>query len=472
MDDNSVLSIINQVTSQGQANTAALPAVLSQAAQSGTSPDQEAEWQRLARESNVPVGLIRNGAPVKLMQLQQQAADLPATSPVTARTLMDPDNAAVAHDDIPALTRLEDLARNGFSPLNPHPSSDSQSTLQFGTARDQAEANYFATEYGTKPYQAIQGGTGKLATKLAFPMAAAVDAVNGDDNYKEFASQLYDTFSRIQKESAADPSQTFGGKLVRSVQELVPMLLSGNAGLAEIIGQATNDKYDDLTAQGVDPDTALAMAMKSGMTSYAMTKLPFGGGSLSNSLVRGALFNPAFGALDRGLEKAGLNYVGYNKLADDINLLDPETMAHDLAMGLLFGAQHAIQTGRPMMGDGLMESLAPFYDQYQAGRRAEALTEIGNVVQDSKVNNRAPALVQQHLSDVAAEYAGIDNAYVPVNRWNELFQSAGLDPAIVADEVLSNPEAYHEANKTGSDIVIPFGEFTGKLSGLDHSENW
>ena len=114
MDDSGVLSIINQVTGQGQAATAALPAVLSQAAQSGTSPDQEAEWQRLAKESNVPVGLIRNGAPVKLMQLQQQAADLPATNPVTARTLMDPDNAAVAHDDIGTLTRLEDLAKTGF----------------------------------------------------------------------------------------------------------------------------------------------------------------------------------------------------------------------------------------------------------------------------------------------------------------------------------------------------------------------
>jgi hypothetical protein len=462
VDDSGVLSIINQVTNQGQA-TAALPAVLSQAAQSGTTPDQEAEWQRLAKESNVPVGLIRNGAPIKLMQLQQQGASLPATNPVTARTLMDPDNAAVAHDDIGTLTRLEDLAKNGFVGQGNGPVS----ALQFGTARDQAEANYFAREYGTKPFQAIQGGTGKLVTKLAFPVAAAVDAVDGNDDYKEFASQLYDAFSDIQRQSAAAPEQGFGGKLFRSLEELAPMVLSGGAGLGNIVGQAVNDKYDDLTAKGVDPDTATALALKAGMSAYAMTKLPFGGTSLSNSLVRGALLNPAFGVLDRALDKAGLNYVGYDQQADAINLKDPEQIAHDMALGLLFGAQHAIETGRPMMGDGLMDSLLPFYDQYQAGRRADALTEIGRIVQDSKVNNRAPDLVQQHLSDVAAEHAGIDNAYVPVNRWNELFQSAGLDPAAVADQMLTNPEAYHEANKTGSDIVIPFGEFTGKLSSLD-----
>jgi len=463
MDDNSVLSIINQVTGQGQPSTAALPAVLSQAAQSGATPDQEAEWQRLARESNVPVGLIRNGAPVKLMQLQQQGASLPATNPVTARTLLDPDNAAVAHDDIGTLTRLEDLARNGFGGQSNAPIS----TLQFGTPRDQAEANYFAGEYGTKPFQAIQGGTGRLATKLAFPVAAVLDAVNGDDDYKEFASQLYDAFSDIQKQSAASPEQGFGGKLFRSLEELAPMVLSGSAGLGNIVGQAVNEKYDDLTAKGVDPDTATGLALKAGMSAYAMTKLPFGGSSLVNSLVRGATLNPVFGVLDRALDKAGLNYVGYDKQADAINLMAPEEIAHEMALGLVFGAQHAMETGRPIVGSSVLETLLPLYDQYQAGRRADALTEIGKIVQDSKVNGRAPDLVQQHLSDVAEEHAGIDNAYVPVNRWNELFQSAGLDPATVADEVLSNPEAYHEANRTGSDIVIPFGEFTGKLSGLD-----
>ena len=308
---------------------------------------------------------------------------------------------------------------------------------------------------------------GKLATKLAFPVAGALDAINGDDDYKEFASRLYDQFSAIQKQSAAAPDQGFGGKLFRSLEELAPMVLSGGFGLGSIVGQAVNDKYDDLTGQGVDPDTATALALKAGMSAYAMTKLPFGGTSLGNSLARGAVLNPAFGVLDRALDKAALNYVGDDKQADAINLMDPEQIAHEMALGLVFGAQHAIETGRPIVGNSVLETLLPFYDQYQAGRRADALTEIGKVVQDSRVNNRAPDLVQQHLSDVAADHAGIDNAYVPVDRWNELFQSAGLDPGEVANEMLSNPEAYHEANKTGSDIVIPFGEFTGKLSGLD-----
>lgn len=430
----------------------------------GTNADAYAGSLRLAGYTQVPP--LWSTPEIRADAERKAVADDPAVAampPVTARFFANPDNAAVAHDDIGTFTQIENLAKNGFGPRNNAPIS----TLRFGTDRDRAEADYFAKEYGTKPFQALQGGLGKLATRLAFPVAGAVDAVNGDDYYKEFASQLYDRFSRIQEESAADPSQSFGGKVVRSVEELVPLVLSGGFGVAAIPGQATNDTYDNLTARGVDPDTSLALAMKSGMTAYAMTKLPFGGTSLANSLVRGATLNPAFGAIDRGLEKAGLNYAGYTGQAGAIDLLDPEAMAHELAMGLLFGAHHALQTGRPVVGDGLLESLVPFYDRYRAARRADALTGIGTVVRESKANNRAPELVQRHLSDVAAEHAGIDNTYVPVERWNDLFRSAGLDPARVAGETLSNPGAYDEALTTGADIVIPFREFTGKLSQLE-----
>ncbi|KAB0665567.1 hypothetical protein F6V25_07535 [Oryzomonas japonica] len=430
----------------------------------GTNTDAYAGSLRLAGYTQVPP--LWSTPEIRADAERKAVADDPAVAampPVTARFFANPDNAAVAHDDIGTFTQIEELAKNGFGPRNNAPIS----TLRFGTDRDRAEADYFAKEYGTKPFQALQGGLGKLATRLAFPVAGAVDAVNGDDYYKEFTSQLYDRFSRIQEESAADPSQSFGGKVVRSVEELVPLVLSGGFGMAAIPGQATNDTYDNLTARGVDPDTSLALAMKSGMTAYAMTKLPFGGTSLANSLVRGATLNPAFGAIDRGLEKAGLNYAGYTGQAGAINLLDPEAMAHELAMGLLFGAHHALQTGRPVVGDGLLESLVPFYDRYRAARRADALTGIGTAVRESKANNRAPELVQRHLSDVAAEHAGIDNAYVPVERWNDLFRSAGLDPARVAGETLANPGAYDEALATGADIVIPFREFTGKLCRLE-----
>lgn len=430
----------------------------------GTNADAYAGSLRLTGYTQVPP--LWSTPEIRADAERKAVADDPAVAampPVTARFFANPGNAAVAHDDVGTFTQLEELAKNGFGPRNNAPLS----TLRFGTDRDRAEADYFAKEYGTKPFQALQGGLGKLATRLAFPVAGAVDAVNGDDYYKEFAAQLYDRFSRIQEESAADPSQSFGGKVVRSVEELVPLVLSGGFGMAAIAGQATNDTYDNLTARGVDPDTSLALAMKSGMTSYAMTKLPFGGTSLANSLVRGATLNPAFGAMDRGLEKAGLNYAGYTGQAGDIDLLDPEAMAHELAMGLLFGAHHALQTGRPVVGGGLLESLVPFYDRYRAARRVDALTGIGAVVRESKTNNRAPELVQRHLSDVAAEHAGIDNAYIPVERWNELFRSAGLDPAQVAEETLATPGAYDEALTTGADIVIPFREFTGKLSRLE-----
>ncbi|KAB0670357.1 hypothetical protein F6V30_09395 [Oryzomonas sagensis] len=451
----------DQVNSQNRDKTQAL---LNLQNVVGTDADAYAGSLRLAGYTQVPplwsTPEIRADAERKAVAGDPAVAAMP---PVTARFFANPDNAAVAHDDIGTFTRIEDLAKNGFGPRNNAPIS----TLRFGTDRDRAEADYFAKEYGTKPFQALQGGLGKLATRLAFPVAGAVDALSGGDYYKEFASQLYDRFSRIQEESAADPSRSFGGKVVRSVEELVPLVLSGGFGMAAIAGQATNDTYDNLTARGVDPDTSLALAMKSGMTAYAMTKLPFGGTSLANSLVRGATLNPAFGAIDRGLEKAGLDYAGYTGQAGAINLLDPEAMAHELAMGLLFGAHHALQTGRPVGGDGLLESLVPFYDRYRAARRADALTRIGTVVRESKANNRTPELVQRHLGDVAAEHAGIDNAYVPVERWNDLFRSSGLDPARVAGETLSDPGAYDEALTTGADIAIPFREFTGKLSRLE-----
>src|SRR5437763_1588296 len=74
------------------------------------NPDQEAQARRLAAAARVPLDTARNLPDEVKVQAQTSAFDAAALQqrfPNTARWLAVPDNARLAHDDIPATTAVE-----------------------------------------------------------------------------------------------------------------------------------------------------------------------------------------------------------------------------------------------------------------------------------------------------------------------------------------------------------------------------
>ena len=82
--------------------------VLAQA--SKINPDFEAEWRKLATGLGVPVSVVKDDPEAAKRKAQLQAADIPQLAqkyPATNKFLADPQDAAVAHDDVDGLTGVE-----------------------------------------------------------------------------------------------------------------------------------------------------------------------------------------------------------------------------------------------------------------------------------------------------------------------------------------------------------------------------
>ena len=71
------------------------------------------------------------------------------------------------------------------------------------------------------------------------------------------------------------------------------------------------------------------------------------------------------------------------------------------------------------------------------------------------------------LKEVKEKYGTITDIYIPANRFTEYFQSAGLNPAELADAAGLSGQ-YAEALGTGGDMIIPLEEYVTKFAGGEH----
>jgi folylpolyglutamate synthase/dihydropteroate synthase len=82
------------------------------------NPDAEAKLQQLAEKAGVPLEAARLNQSAVERQVQLQSLDyqgLAERYPSTAALLMDPNNAALAKDDVPAISGLEDTLNFGIN---------------------------------------------------------------------------------------------------------------------------------------------------------------------------------------------------------------------------------------------------------------------------------------------------------------------------------------------------------------------
>lgn len=381
-------------------------------------PDAYAELKKSARRLHVPTSLLPpQKADRRRLEMVTNPfySDLHQTAPQTAKWLSDPENAKLAHDDVENLSGIE---------------------------------KWF-TEYVKKPAASTISSLGMGVDVLAFPLASMADYLRGDDKYKETLSQRIAKFQEQQKAAAPEESQGFVGRLGRSLVELAPYLAMGPAGPAILAGQATAGKGVEKTEQGVKGTTLSGLSALSGITAFAMTKLPFAGkpaGSMVKGIAkgaaRGAIMNPILGAAERATEKGVLNATGYKDAADQTKVLDPGAIAEDMALGILFGAHGGYEARKA-----------------HAEQNTAAVIAVSQMFKDSKLRQRDAESLRDHVNTVAVQ-TGLEHVGMPVERFEEFFQSIGKRP----EDILTDPNAYYEAKATGSDVIIPMGDFAANMA--------
>lgn len=98
-----------------------------------------------------------------------------------------------------------------------------------------------------------------------------------------------------------------------------------------------------------------------------------------------------------------------------------------------------------------------------ANQRQAVFESLAENAKDSKVRERSPAKFREYMKRLADD-GSVDTIRVPVERFNEYFQSINVDPAEAARQITGSDAAYTEASAAGTDVEIKLEDFAQKVA--------
>jgi hypothetical protein len=421
------------------------------------NPDVEAKLQKLALAANVPVEAARLDTATVERQVALDSIDyktLAERYPSTAQLLADPANAALAKDDVPKLSALEDTLNFG---------------INFGRSIGAALPAAHEGLYG-----ALQAGAETAATVID-PLVGTILPQNPFDlmGYK---------FAGLRKQAAADTKRVEGdqsgmGFMQKSAlsgaksmgQSLIMTPLAVVTGQPEMMlypmaattgGQA----YGEARDKGVPVGGALSYGTSQALIEYATEKLP------AVTLLRDV-------GLKRSFAKTMMNQIAHEvpgeqvaTILQDLNewaVLNPEKpFSAYLQERPSAAAQTLIAT---IVATGGQTAIAKAADRATNGSReqrtVDLLTALKDGVMDSKTFERAPERVKDFIAKHTAN-GPMENIFIPAEQLNRYFQDMSIDPAIAAVEM--GAKNFTEALATGGDVVIPLADFITSTAKTEH----
>lgn len=381
------------------------------------SPDAAAANQSLARAANVPVETVAaNPTPIK-QQLAAQNTDATAliqTAPATAQFLANPNNAAIAHDDIPNLTAIEQgLASSPFDHYVQR------------AGRDLITAGSFMNPYTAISQVAFDipnhlGGAGMQTLMQKYP--GMID---------ELAKILPDNPAVANFFANNPTSPTVGG-------------LFNKLGEAMFPGGAAETKGGQLF------DAGASMA---------------GAGSLMNAgTIAGKVWN-TMTAATAGVAGAEIQpkAEAWAKENFPTNPFMQELISQAAGLASMIGTAAAGHAFTGAVDNAAQSHLAGTTKAAQADAVADHMTQINDLAAQSKVRQRDPQAFSDFVAN-ATENAPIKDVYIDAKQFAQV---AGEQLPQLAQALPDVAEQLPVALSTGGDIRIPVSDFASKLAGSD-----
>jgi hypothetical protein len=466
----------------------------------GISPDQEAEYRRLAQQAGVPLDTVRNipdevkkDAALKAVPFD----DLAQRFPSTTRYLSDPGNAAIAHDDVDGMSLTEGLV-NSFKRGLP---SLKQNLAALGMGYQQPRLESLRAELehrrgGGAPGRYAAGSDDDLRAQMAGIEAnnsgAAERIVTAQGEKAALPSdpvvqRVMDAkgFGEAISAFSTDPVKFVANigpeSLIQSAPGLVAAVTAGPAaGAAAMGGGSFAVDYgatllEAIQKEGVDisnPEALIAASKDQALMRRAMAQATAHAGVVG-----------AFDAVSGGLAGKVLlpgkvaSKLASRPLAREIaNLVAQAPLQGALGgLGELGGELAAGQDISP--GNILAEIVGEAFtapveaaavartairermQQAQAAREnAEILTQLAEAAQASKVRGRDPQSFKAFI-DSATENGPVQEVYLSPQS---LAQS-GVDIKALAEASPAVAEQIDAANASGADIRIPVSEFASDV---------
>ena len=241
----------------------------------GQNPDQAADWRRTAATIGVPIDTAQALPDYSKQQAalaQIDAGAIARMSPITAGFLLDPVNAAIAHDDTSALTKIEARLLGAARYVT---SADDKGGLLRSAGAGVLRLNRGAAGV-------FQAGA-ELFAPVLDPLAGTVLPENPLRRVAAGFASLGATSER-NAQALNPPGPNLVGNAVDSgVQSLagnlafLPLALLPGGQPAALLGMASNQggqSYQQAREQGRTPGQALPFAASQAAIEYATEKLP------------------------------------------------------------------------------------------------------------------------------------------------------------------------------------------------------
>lgn len=506
------------------------------------NPDLRAEVFQLQRKTGLPAELIQRN--LDLVRERVAARDFDAERfrrefPRLAGVMEDPDNAALAHDDLAPLGAIEqtlstqqqrykdstslpgriwDRVSEGALSLRQslavmpfaeplRRGAEAGQTGDFQAATDPitgmpipASQVTIGDEQQQQLTEAAKAMGDAAAVEVANRIAPLQERLQGIERRPATETMMQaETWGEVFDAFTQDPLGIMADIGITSTTQQLPalalMMATRNPGIA--IGASAGNQYaleagggilQYLNRQGVDASDPIA-------TMLALRDDETAARAVEYAEQRGAVMAAA-GAAAAGLAPVRLT-PGRSATSEAANVFAAQPLAQGVLGGGAEGFLQITQDGEIQPGELFAEFIGefagapleagtftadrlltqrppkPVQDAVKARDAAEGtqtLEALGEAARESKLRGRSPEKFREFVTRMA-EGTGIDALRIPVERWNELFQGAGQDPAQVAQQVTGSPEAYAEAMATGGDLAVPLAGYAETIAPTDlHQE--
>lgn len=406
-----------------------------------TNPDQYAKQVKTARDTaNPALALPEMSEEAKLQFVVNNFHRLAKESPATAEFLADPRNAKMAHPDADDMGGIERHARN------------------------------FVAGWGGDFVGSGLAGVGQTLF--------ALERMTGSKSI--LAQDFVDVGERTKKywQSVAPTDQGFSDSVVRGLGQMAGQLPTAVAStplsLLMMYGQGADIMHEkiakDKAAQKADQWAKDAEVLSGGAITMATEW--FSSNVLLGKLAPKAITELKNVWLGRAAKVAlGTAEEGTQELLENIG----QDMAH-IAMTnpeakIAFG--EAIEAGGvgAIVG-AVASSIVQGALHMKMRRTQQTLQDLSDSSKVQKLRERDPETYQGFADTVAAHLAStsegaVTDVYVDANVFHQMMTEMNVDPDEVGVLIPSIGEQLDEAKAVNGDLVIPLGEYIGKMAGTD-----
>ena len=440
------------------------------------NPDQEANYQHLAKFVGVPVDTVRaQPQAIKTQAALQQfdANNLAAQAPQTAQLLTNLDNTRMLHDDIGGTAAVEQAVT---------------SMSQWQPSLGQRIRGWINDAFGLTERERTRAGIQYAAQQSGMTPAQASEAVGGMSEIPmQAASKFVNTASFGLIPDMAGTANTTAGAIAGGAGQLAGFLTGPMAATDALAGKiglgALEHVAGESFAKGLAKDVATQSLKLGTASALADVGNSIGSPDLTTALqqeghdvLSGAGTGAIFGAAGRLLPDTNLlstvaRIAGVQSAMDlaqgktpyqDIANWDQLSPAErgDAAFNLLLNGAFSLH-GAGRAEGGWFQDAAKADLGVQDAQKLAALSQVSTA---AKFRDRDPAAFHQFIDNMT-EDGNLSNVYIDGKTLVDAFNQSGVTGADLDQKMPAVAAQINEALQTNGDVAIPVADYATHIAG-------